>query len=182
MGEVIVYLIPETNIEDPRKARAEIVRQLQSEGIILDRKDHFYPTSERSECYVVGKNNLAAFDLDETDGDWAFQRCTIYGYPYLEVVPQIPGVQPSCPACSVDVSAAYYEFITRREELLEPMTCPACGQLSRIDALKDGVGIFLTNLFVSFSDTGEAQMKPQWLQQFSAKTGIRFRMLSYWHT
>jgi hypothetical protein len=35
---------------------------------------------------------------------------------------------------------------------------------------------------ICFCEAGCAEMKPQWLQQFSAKAGIRFRKLSYWFT
>jgi hypothetical protein len=182
MGALDIYLVPETPVADPAKARTDIVRRLQAEGIILAQPDHFYPASERSECYVVGENNLAAFDLDERDGDCAFQTCEIYGHPEPTIVPQVPGVQPLCPACGADVSSAFYEFIDGREDFSEPMTCPACGVASRLEALKDEVGIVVTNFYISFADAGFAQMKPQWLERFGADTGIRFRTLPYWHT
>lgn len=182
MGDVNIYLIPEARTEDARRARADVVRLLRDEGTIDEQRDHFYPASERSECYVVGSNHLAAFDLESDDGDFAFQTCEIYGHAEPTIVPQVPGVQPSCPACGADVSGAFYEFIAWREDFLEPMTCPACGRAARVDALKDDVGIFLTNLYVCFCEASYGQIKPLWLQQFSGKTGIPFRMLSYWYT
>jgi hypothetical protein len=182
MGDVNIYLVPETGVDDPARTRADLARLLQGEGIILEEKDRFYPASERSECYVVGNNNRAAFDLDDRDGDWAFQTCEIYGHPEPTIVPQVPGVEPSCPSCGADVSADFHAFISWRDDFSEPMPCPACGVRSRVDALKDEVGIVLTTFYICFREAGRAEMRPQWLQQLSAKTGIRFKKLSYWFT
>ena len=183
MGDVSIYIVPEVEVKDPTTTRAEITRLLQEEGIIDKEKCYYYPATEASSCYMVGHNNLAAFTIDENEVDVAFQQCVIYGDARATIVPWEAAVVPQCPACGADVSNDYYDFINSDRDVRTPLLCSSCGRESRVDALKDHNEILITNLFVSFDETnGCSQIKPFWLEQFNRKSGIKFRVLSYWYT
>ena len=63
MGDLSIYLVPAAEVDDPRRARADVVRLLQAEGIIHEQRCRFYPASENSECYTVGERNLESCGL-----------------------------------------------------------------------------------------------------------------------
>jgi hypothetical protein len=179
-----IYLVPETNIEDPIQARLAIIQHLQASGIIDEEPCFFYQDSEgRSECYGVGSNDLLAFDIDENQVDIAFEQCIIYGHQRPTVVPQEPASEPSCPACGQKLWHSYEDFINSTDDLTAPLACDRCGKQFRIDALNDPQGIFITTLFISSDDTnGSSRVKAAWLQQFNELTGIRFKAVEYEYT
>lgn len=182
MGTTAVYLIPDLGDVAPTEY-ARRVKTLLSVYRIINAE----PAADYPDIYPPGAESLAPFSNDVGWGS-GFEHCIIYGSSRVSVVPTDPAVFPHCPACSADVSDAYYETINDAVEF-EPekpdnelrVRCPNCGGEYRLDQLVDDTGIFLVNAYVDFDDV-PGSVRREWLDDFESRLGLKHRCLEYWYT
>lgn len=181
MGTWSTYLIPESVQLQPEHYLATVKAALQKFGVIGERQ-----YGDNPNCFSAGPQSLDPFE-NEIGWKTGFEYCSLYGNSRIEVVPQDPSAEPKCPCCTADVHEQYYEVVNGGEDDQEPnyesatITRGACGRSSRLDQLKDEVGIFLTNTYINFDDV-PGRMRTNWLAKFEAETGIKHRVLEYWYT
>jgi hypothetical protein len=105
VGCFCLYLLPTAAVNKPREAIRKAVSVLAEEGIIGGGPTDTPQLAEAHLSFGCGENADHAFDMEAATEAVPFETCFVFGAESPDVVPQCPGVDPSCPKCGRIVSS-----------------------------------------------------------------------------
>jgi hypothetical protein len=190
MAETSIFLIPEGFRSNPEDYARQAQKALVDMGVISNENYGDLPT-----WFQAGRNSLAPFEAGEySDQEIGFEYCVIYGAKRKMLVPDVPAAEPRCPKCSKKLSEDFYQLVNDIDERLQNgtdrvgtefedarMRCSKCGSVLALNELKDPVGIFITDKYISFDEVC-GPLRKGWLQSFNRSTGIEHKSFAYGYT
>lgn len=175
MAETTVYLVPERDLAPGQARRDDVVRYLESRGVLegfYDEEEGWLGAGPRSSSLFPGAD------------DPAFEYAIVYEQPRAHFVPDShsAGYGATCASCGADLDESLYDLLTDGDE--EPrdaaaltLKCPNCAHSTPLSALNARVDTAVTRFYVNFCVVDGVAPSAEILGELERLLGVPLRVL-----